>query len=63
MLEINQKYSKHRAHNFGKVFQPKVVEYFTNHLKGADADFYMLLQKPVRKARDLKCPGSRTIGK
>jgi len=54
MLEINQKYSTHREHNFGKVFQAKVVEFFTNHFRRADADFYMLLQKPTRKGRDLK---------
>ena len=44
VLQINREYSKHRKHNFGKVFQAKVIEYFTNHLKGADADFSMLLQ-------------------
>ena len=43
MLKINGKYSKHRKHNFGTVFQTKVVQYFTDQLKRVDADFDMPL--------------------
>ena len=60
MLKINGKYSKHGKHNFGKVFQTKVAQYFTDQLKGADADFDMPLQKPMRKGRDWNRSENRT---
>ena len=60
MLSINQEYGKHIKHNFGKEFQTKVTEYFTDHFKAVKADFNMPLRRSMHKGRDLKRSGDRT---